>query len=236
MKKMYLIFALALLTLPLFAQDKNAEVSSEVTELSEFHDVIYAIWHTAWPQKDTKMLQELLPDIERGYLKIKTAKLPGILRDKQTKWDEGVEKLGTIFNEYQSAAAAKDSAALLSAAEKLHSQFEILVRVVRPKLKEIDAFHQVLYMVYHYYMPEDQFDKIKEATAQLKTRSLDITKAQLSAKQKTKEEQFNKLSAELVSAVNNLDAVVSAGNDKENIRKAVETMHSKYEELEKVFD
>jgi hypothetical protein len=236
MKKLFLLIVLFVFVSPNFAQEKEHETSSEVKELGEFHEVIYQIWHTAWPQKDIKLLISLLPDVEEKGAKIIQAQLPGILRDKKPKWDEGVKKFMMFIGDYRKAAANKDSVGLLNAAEKVHMQFEMLAKVIKPVTKEVDAFHQVLYMLYHYYMPENQFDKIKEAAAQLKEKSDALIKSTLPEKQKARFEKFDKARNELATAVEGLNKVVAEGNNKEKINNAVDAVHSKYEELEQVFN
>lgn len=234
MKRLFLIAVLV--SLPLFAQDKGHEVSSQVKELTEFHEVIYQIWHTAWPEKDVKLLKSLLPDVEKGFEEIKNAELPGILRDKKTKWEEGVKKFSVCVDEYKNAAVKNDSVSLLNAAENLHSQYEMLVRVIRPVLKEVDAFHQVLYMLYHYYTPNYDFPKIKEASAELTVKMEDLNKAKLSKRMETREEAFNKAKIELEIAVKKLNDTIQEGDNKKAVTSAVDLVHTKYQDLEKVFD
>jgi len=237
MKKSLVLILLLAFVFPLFAQqEKEHEVNSEVKELTEFHDVIYQIWHTAWPEKDIKLLQSFVAPVEAGFAKISKAELPGILRDKKVKWEEGVKKLGTFVELYKSTAAENDSQGLLNAAEKLHAQYEMLVRVIKPAMKEADAFHQVLYSLYHYYMPENKLDKIKESAEALTSKSDELNKAPLPAKLKEKAEQFNKARTELAAAVQNLNAVLKTTKDKKEIDKAVDGVHSKYEELDKMFN
>ena len=234
MKKLFL-FAV-LLSLPLFAQEKDHETSSQVKELAGFHDVIYQIWHTGWPEKDVKFLQSLLPDVEKGFAEIKGAELPGILRDKKSKWEDGVKKFGACVEDYKNAVAKNDSVGLLNAAEKLHSQFETLVRVIRPVLKEVDAFHQILYMLYHYYTPEYNFEKIKESAAEMQTKMEELNNAELSQKMKSREEAFNNARMELEIAVKKFNETVNSNDNKKSVENAVDLVHSKYQELEKVFD
>ncbi|MDP2366053.1 MAG: hypothetical protein Q8M94_20055, partial [Ignavibacteria bacterium] len=62
-------------------EDHSTEVTSSVQELSDFHEVIYPMWHTAYPNKDYALFKQLLPDVNAGVEKIYAAKLPGILRD-----------------------------------------------------------------------------------------------------------------------------------------------------------
>ncbi len=155
------------------------ETRSSVPELRAFHEVIYQIWHKAWPAKDTQLLKELIPDIEEGFAKLSNATLPGILRDKQNDWSAGIKTIERIIASYKTAAAADQKTALLKAAEDLHTQFENLMRMVRPVLKEIDAFHQELYRLYHYYMPAYDLEKIRVSTAELINRMEPIKQAQL---------------------------------------------------------
>ena len=198
--------------------------------------MIYQIWHTAWPEKNVELLKSLAPDVEKGYDKIVKAEVPGILRDKKMKWEESVKKFGGTVKAYMDASKKNDAQAFLNVAEKLHSEYEGLVRVIKPMIKEVDAFHQVLYMLYHYYYPENKFDKIKESAAQLKIKMEALNKVQLSAKMKAKEEAFGKARTELSTAVDKLIEVTNAGNNKKDIDNAVDGVHSKYEALEKIFN
>jgi hypothetical protein len=237
MKKFIFMIIVIAFTLPVFAQqEKNQEVNSEVKELTEFHDVIYQIWHTGWPQKDIKLLVSLAPDVEKGFDKIRKAELPGILRDKKSKWDDGLKKFRIIIEMYKVAAAKKDSVWILNAAEKLHSQFEALVRIVKPVLKEVDAFHQELYILYHYNMPEYDYVKMQKSAVALKEKMKDLMKTQLSERMNAKKDAFEKCKTELNTAVDKFNEIVAKGDDKNAINTAVDAVHSKYQELEKVFD
>jgi len=227
-----LVFVLAV---PLMAQEKH-EVNSEVKELSEFHDVIYKIWHTAWPEKNIQMLKELLPDVEKSYAKVKDAKLPGILRDKKGKWDEGLAKFGVSVGAYKDAAGKDNGQALLDAAEKMHADYEGLVRVVKPVLKEVDAFHQELYVMYHYYSPNFELEKIKSSAVVLKSKMDAMMSAKLSKRLEPRQEKFDAARKGLMEAVVNLNEVVAKSTDKKVITDAVDGMHTKYADLEKVFD
>jgi hypothetical protein len=237
MKKYLFMIVTISFILPVFAQqEKSHEVNSEVKELMEFHDVIYQIWHTGWPQKDIKLLISLTPDIEKGFDKIRNTELPGILRDKKSKWDDGLKKFKIIVEMYKAAAAKKDSVLILNTAEKIHSQFEALVRMVRPVLKEVDAFHQELYVLYHYNMPKYDYMKVQKSAVALKEKMKDLMKAQLSERMKAKKDAFEKCKTELNTTVDKLNEVAAKSDDKSAINTAVDAVHSKYQELEKIFD
>lgn len=231
-----LLLALMLLT-PLYSEDiKSKESTANVAELFEFHEVIYRVWHEAWPEKNTDLLKELLPEIEKGVNNITKAELPGILREKKDKWHLSVIELNEILKNYKLAAKSNDKKELLSQAEKLHSQFEKLVKLIKPSLKELNAFHEVLYKLYHYYLPEYDYKKIKESVNELKVKMEIILNTDLPDRFVDKLPMFNDARFELKRSVDELINIVQSGDNKVAITKAVEKMHTKYQALDNVFN
>lgn len=222
-----------------WVQDQDAatiaETKAEVPALTKFHAVIYQLWHNAWPKKDYETLAKLLPDIKKHNAEIAAAKLPGILREKQKAWEENVQALQQVVQEYEAAVAKKDNPRLLEAAEKLHTQYERLVRVIRPALREIDDFHAVLYLLYHYYAPANDLAKIKAATGELQIKMAALGNAVLPERLKKKEEAFSAARDKLAASVAALAATLPS-NDEKKIKAAIATMHSDYEALQGVFE
>lgn len=169
---------------------QEEETKSRVKELSEFHEIIYSIWHTAYPEKNYAALREYILEVNRLAKNVFKTKLPGILRDKKAKWDEGLEHLKKAVEDYNKAAAGEDDQALLDAAEALHAKDEMMVRLIRPVLKEIDEFHKVLYVVYHKYLPNKEFDKIKSVSDDFILKAEVITKATLPKRLEGKRRNF----------------------------------------------
>lgn len=239
MKRAFLLLFLILFMIsnPLFSQeDKQHEISWDVPELFDFHDVIYQVWHTAWPEKNINLLTELTPDIIAGVDKVTNAELPGILREKESKWKEGVAKLNLICGNYKNAIEKRDSVAILNEAEKLHSQFEALVRTIRPLVKELDAYHQVLYMLYHYYIQDYDFDLIKSSVDELQKKMADLNKAVLPEKLAAKSADFDAARKALNSSLDALAELVNKNESKDKIKAAVEIMHTDYQKVEAIFD
>jgi hypothetical protein len=211
------------------------ETESTVPELSAFHDIIYPIWHTAYPEKDYAALRSYTPEVKRLAESIYGAKLPGILHEKQAKWDKALTELRQSVEAYLSAAAGTDDAALLAAAEGLHARYEMLVRTIRPVLKEVDDFHKTLYVVYHSYLPAKDYTRITEACGEMLAKAEAVTKASLPKRLESKKEVFGQASAELLAATRALAETAKSGQ-KEAIAAAVEVVHTKYMDLEKTFD
>ena len=240
---MFKRFRVLILSLVLFAlagafaaaQDVKSETSSEIPELSAFHEVIYPIWHTAFPSKDYAVLRGFVPRINELAAKIDTVKLPAILHEKTAKWNEALAQFKAAVETYDKAAAGKDDAALLNAAEALHAKYEGMVRAIRPVLAEMDAFHQALYIVYHKYAPDKQYDKIRGASGDLLAKAETVAKAQLPKSREAKAEEFKKAAAELVDAARALDAA-GKNHDHEGMEKGVDVLHAKYQALEKLFE
>ena len=211
------------------------ETESTVKELSDFHEIIYPIWHTAYPEKDYAALREYVPEVNRLAKNVFNAKLPGILRDKKAKWDEGLEQLKKAVEDYNKAAAGEDNQALLDAAEVLHAKFEMMIRLIRPVLKEIDEFHKILYVVYHKYLPNKEFDNIASVSDDFILKAEAITKATLPKRLEAKTDAFATAAKELLEASMKLKKTC-ADQDTDAVEKAVDFLHTKYQNLEKIFD
>ncbi len=224
---------------PAAAQDHVAETTASVPALQEYHTVVFSLWHTAWPNKDTDLMAKLLPDIEKGAASVTAAPLPGILRDKKPAWDAGVRKLNAAVTAYKAAVESADNEKLLAAAEQLHKEYEGLVRVIRPVLKEIEAFHTVLYSLYHYYWPEGNLPKIRESAEALNERMCGLDTTLLPKRIESKTKTFTAARIRLAHAVQDLRELVMrepAPPTAEELKTAVTGLHNRYQELEKVFE
>ena len=181
-------------------------------------------------------MKDLVPEVDKNVTVIQKVELPGILRDKKTRWDENVKSLVEIAADFKKATSEGDTQKCLDATEKLHAQYEKLVLTVRPVLKEVDEFHQVLYPLYHYYMPADNRTKIKSSVKKLQIKMDLLNKVELPEKMAVKRKSFNVRRSELNKAMKYLNKVVTSIDDSKTIKDAIEEMHTKYQALEKVFD
>lgn len=230
-----LVLAALLLAVPVLATEVDAETEARVPALSAFHEVVYPLWHEAWPKKDVDALVALAPKVDAGVAAIAKAELPGILRDKKGTWESAVARLKAIGAEYASASAKKDGPVLLAAAESLHAQFERMVRIVRPVLKELEAFHATLYVLFHRQLDPFALDAVTQSVRTLDDRMVPLAAAKLPERLAAKEETFLAARGALSAAVDEAVATLARKDEKE-IRAAVELLHTRYQELEKVFD
>jgi hypothetical protein len=213
---------------------KPEEINSSVPALDAMHEVIMPMWHEAWPNKDYKALAGLVPAIEQHVAAISRAELPGILRDKTPQWKAGVATLSASAAAYRTAVASANNEALLKAAEKLHSDYEGLVKVVRPVLKEMDEFHGALYTLYHYQLNPFQLAKVTESAQALTVKMEALNKAVLPERLKAKTESFTAQRAALARSVDAVTATLGT-KDEARIKVAIEAMHGAYENLERIF-
>ncbi len=211
------------------------ETRAEVPALDRFHEVIFEIWHDAWPAKNTAKLIELLPRVKSGVEDVAGAELPGILREKKKSWDEAVKKLRMISADYEAAATAREEKKLLEAAEALHMQYERLVRIVRPAVKELEDFHSSLYVLYHYDLASYSLEKVRTRNSELEAKMAALQGAKLPERQKAKQEPFDAGRNKLALSVATLKTAC-IGGDEQKIRAAIEGVHSAYEALAKVFE
>lgn len=222
----------------LYSQNENhsSEINSSVQELSDFHEVVYPLWHTAYPNKDYAMFKQLLPDVKAGVEKINSAVLPGILRDKESEWKKGLEKLNKSEGEYSKSCEENNEAGMLSSAEELHSNFEMLVRIVKPVTKEVDEFHKVLYMIYHHYGPNKNTEELGKAIDDLYKRADELKNCVLPKWASDKKDNFTKAADELFNSTKELKDLKDSKSDEKSINAGIEKVHTNYQKLEVLFD
>jgi hypothetical protein len=211
------------------------ELTAEVPALDDLHEVVFQLWHDAYPEKNYELIKELLPQADALTAHLDEAKLPGILRDKQEAWDEGKGKLKAALEALHAAAKADDAEALLKQTEAFHSAFEGLVRTIRPVVPELDAFHEELYKLYHYHAPDYDLAGIRAAATAMKERIAPLAASELPKRVADRREDFAAAVAVLSSAVDELVKIVE-GDDKDAILAAVEKVHTAYVDTETIFD
>ncbi len=217
-----------------FAQTE-AETKTTVPELAAFHEVIYPLWHNAYPNKDTALMRQLWPEVQKHVTAVEKAELPGILRDKKAAWQEGIEKLKAVEKAYGDALAKGTLEAKLKAAEDLHSVYEGLVRTLRPVLPELAKFHESLYKIYHYYLPNKDRKQLQESLPLLTSRMDTLNSAKLPKRLEKSQAEFEKARAILSAKVKEVAQAVPKGDWKKN-EKAIEEMHTAYQAVERIFD
>jgi hypothetical protein len=228
-----LILALAAALGVSVVAQSHQEPSSSVPALDAFHEVIMPMWHQLYPGKDYAGLRKISKDVEAGVAKIAAAKLPGMLHEKEAAWAKGLAELKTAAADYTRAAAGSDDSALLAAAENLHTAYEAQVRIIRPVVPEMDAFHKTLYVVQHTYVPEKNWAAVCKASGELQAKAEALSKATLPKRVAAKAGEFKQLSASLVG---DAKALASACAANQGVEKATDTLHSRYESLSHIFE
>lgn len=220
-------------------QEARPEISQEelkaaVPELIDLHDVVYPLWHSAYPEKDFALIKELLPQAEALTAKLDAAKLPGILRDKQEAWDQGKEFLRSALNNLKRAVQSDNKDEMLKQVEAFHAGFERLARTVFPVVDELEAFHQELYKLYHYYAPSYDLEGIRTAIRAMEDKLPPLKQVQLPGLLAEKQVEFNNSIQELESAVNELAEAVKK-EIKKAILESVEKVHTVYQKTQSIF-
>lgn len=231
------IVLLLFTSFPLIAQTTfdSTEIQAEVPALNDFHDVIYPIWHVAYPSKDYSALRNYAEDVSTASQKIYDAKLPGILQDKQEMWDKGVDEFKIATEEYKKIAAGNDDEMLLKAAENLHSKYESLVKIIHPVIPELDQFHQVLYMIYHKYLPQENYQQIYNESDQLVNKAISLSKVKLRTNDPEMQKKFDTYSLQLIHSTEKLREQLKSNNN-EMVKYGVEDVHSIYQKIEDLFN
>jgi hypothetical protein len=211
------------------------ELQADVPALHDLHGVVYPLWHDAYPEKDYGLIKELLPEADSLTQKLDEAELPGILRDIGPDWDLGKDNLKKSLQALHRAVEEDNQDDMLTQVEAFHSAFEKLIRLIRPVVPELEAFHQEMYKLYHYYMPNYELPNIRLAVTAMQQKLLPLTEVQLPKRLAEKQGQFDAAVQELGTHLFNLSEVVRQ-EEKDLIKDAVEKVHTAYQKTEAVFD
>jgi hypothetical protein len=211
------------------------ELTAAVPELKELHEVVYPLWHSAYPEKDYALIKELLPQAESMTAKLDAAKLPGILRDKQKAWDQGKEFLRSALNNLKKAVESDDEEEMLKQLETFHTGFERLVRTIYPMVSELESFHQELYKLYHYHAPDYNLEEIRADVKAMQEKLGPVKQVQLPNRLSERQSDFDNAVLELEIAVNELAEAVKT-EKKETILELVEKVHAAYQKTAHIFE
>ncbi len=124
---------------------------------------------------------------------------------------------------------------MLDAAEKLHADYEMMVRTLKPVSKEVDSYHKDLYVIFHKFYPAKDYNAIAGIIDNMIIKAEACSNAKLPKRLENKTEEYQKTVKELVEKTTALKEALKT-NDGAVIDKAVDVMHSKYQDLEKMFD
>jgi hypothetical protein len=238
-----LVFLLFFSLSPILAQTqtqtdaKHAEemVKPRLEGLREFHDVVYPVWHAAYPEKDYQAIKESVPEFKERMEVIQKAELPGFFREKEEEFKKKREALANAVLDLEKKARGDNNEELLKATENLHTAYEQLVRVFAPRVKELENFHLVLYPIWHEALPEKNYDAIIASVPQFQEKMDLLMKAELSEKFKGISKEFTEKRTALKKS---LDELTKACNkkDKKGIEEKLDKMHTAYMDLDGVFE
>ncbi|MEJ2636656.1 MAG: hypothetical protein P8184_15350 [Calditrichia bacterium] len=189
------------------------------------HEVIFPLWHKAYPAKNFEFLTSLFPDIEKHFETLKQAEFPAGFPDRKQRWEEEISRMQKVMKSYKTAIDEHNKGALLNSAEALHTAYERLIKVLNPPVPEVGAFHEVLYRVYHEYMPNKNWVKLDEATAQLRERAAALKSAELPGWLADKKPDFDRAVNNLSRAVDELTRLQVNEDHRDIINNQRESFH-----------
>lgn len=226
-----LILSIALVAAPPEGQDEAFAVPA----LNVMHKIIHPLWHDAYPAKDIAKIRSFFPLIEEQYGVLKKVKFPQERPDRQMHWNKGISRMDSAITMYRMALEKNDEPALLTAVRALHDSFEHLVHVANPPVPEMDNFHQVMFRVFHDYLPAKQWENIRQAIPLFRERMDALNRAQLPKQLADKQAAFDAARQELDRAVSALAALQNS-RDNGTLLQVLSRLHDAYKQLEKVMD
>jgi hypothetical protein len=173
------------------------------------------------------MIKDLLPELDSLTASVDEAQFPKILHMKQEAWDEGKEELKAGLARLHEAVDSDDKAEILKQAEAFHSHFERLARIGNPVVPELEVFHRELYKIMHYYLPNGEMGKIREAITAMQEKIEPVMQAELPGHLADRSEAFRSAIEEMASKLESLVAV-SGQDDAAAIEAALKELHTAF--------
>lgn len=226
---------LGLLVAPSAPAQTGTETKTTVPELMKFREVMDSLWPAAYETKDTALVRRLWPDLRKYGAAVKRAELPGALSEKKDAWRKGLERLDAAEKAYGKALTKSAPEDKLKAAEDLHTAYEDLALAIRPVVKELVAFREVLNKMNHTYLPNKDAQAFKESLPLLTARMDTLNKATLPKQLAGKQAEFDKaralLSEKVQKVLQNQPCCTWTYTE-----RAVEELYSAYQAAEKIFE
>jgi hypothetical protein len=216
------------------AEIDYSQITAKVPELDSLHESIFLLWHDAYPNKNYALIKETLPQLDISVSNLRRADLPGILHGKQASWDKEITNMESSLEALHKAADEDNKESMIAEVESLHSSYEKLIGITRPKLPELESFHQELYKVYHYYMPGNNLERIRATIPLMKEKILLLKKAKLPLNFADRQDVFDLAVSKLETSLTELDGLAKTDN-KEEIKSAVEKLHTDYQSVDAIF-
>lgn len=210
------------------------EMTFRVEVLDSMHSVMHPLWHEAYPAKDYTAIAEAVSNFEPLMAALDTATLPPILRDNQARWDEQKALLKSTFEGLKAAVEAGSAEQMLAFTEAFHMNYEGMVRIIRPVLPELEAFHRQLYALYHYYGPAYDVEKIRAAADSMAAVLPALKAAQLPARVAELQGNFEGAVQLLELRVSELREALEKPT-RQAVQAAIEVLHNAYRAVEEIF-
>lgn len=109
------------------------ETESTVPALTAFHEIIYPIWHTAYPDKDYASLRSFAPEVSADMLvqaeAITKASLPKRLESKAQAFGVASQELHEATKALVDTGKSGEGEAISAAVEEVHTKYQALEKI-----------------------------------------------------------------------------------------------------------
>jgi hypothetical protein len=108
-----------------------------------------------------------------------------------------------------------------------------ITEMKRPGVEGLREFHEVLYPVWHEFLPNGDYESIRKAVPEFKKNMEIVKKAELPLFYQHVKDDFERKRENLALSIERLDSVAQTKDDKK-LEEAVENMHSAFEQMARV--
>lgn len=204
--------------------------------LLEFHTALFNIWVEVYPNHDWDALRSALPDLVSKMGALENTQPPEFYQGNISVFFQRLKVLSKAVSALSGKAENHEDPALSGALTAVYNGFYTLVQSVQLRPRELDEFHDVLFLMWHDDYPAKNIKALKRHLPDLKMKMEGIIMAKLGTQFiNIHKMDFGFAAVELEKCIEELDRQASAGHE-EKTWAELKNIQLKYMMLDRIFD
>jgi len=212
----------------------QSEKPAFVSTLNVMEGLVSDAMHGPVEDGNSSEIAAMLPDLQAAHQAIQEIELPEDYADVSTDFNQAREALDTGMEHFGKAVKASDSVGVLTSIIEVHEATSRLDAAHRGVCYEVVALHDVIAPIQHRALPDENWDAIRAALPDLKSRIDDLDGATMPKKHADQADKLATQAENLEVAWKELSKACEKDNP-EAITDAFATIHDHFHECMELF-
>lgn len=230
-----ILAALICLAAVVQAEENESCGSPKFVEMSDFHEVLYKIWHEQYPEDDWQGVRATAPELAARMKLLAEAEIPEVFKYRSADIIKARDTLGKVVADIDQAAKADDDQKLKTAVKELHDAYHGLVVELHSRPGEVDQLHTVIALMWHEDYPDKNFASLKTRMDSFNGSLNALLSLKLGKRYSVDPVKYDEAQSALKEQGAALQAAVAAG-DQDAAWSALDKFHEAFRSLNLLFE